>query len=51
MVLVSFSDELIFVDDDDDDLFDKCANEDFVNFGFKSVVIVGEDLSPFVTPK
>ena len=48
-MLVSFSDELIFVDDDD--LFDKCANEDFVNFGFKSVVIVGEDLSPFVTPK
>lgn len=53
MLIVVLSDMLLVdddVDDIDDDFFvDKCANEDFVNFG--SVVVVGDGLLPFVTPK
>lgn len=48
VLVFDFSDVLIVVDDD---LFvDKCANEDFVNFGSVVVVVVGL-LLLLVTPK
>lgn len=50
LLVIDFSDELMVVDDDDDLLVDKCANDDFVNFGSVVVVVVGL-LPLFGTPK